>query len=110
MQAGAARRRVLAALAAGLLIPTAWAAGTVPAASAADLDQVRERVMDLQAQAETATERYNESRVELAGIQTDLTSLRAKVSRERKRLNGILSSVDDLARATYTSGGVDTSL
>ena len=32
------------------------------------------------------------------------------MKRERPQLQEILSSVDDLARATYTSGGIDTSL
>jgi cell wall-associated NlpC family hydrolase len=108
-QARAARRWVVAALASVLLVPL-LPLGLVAPAQAVDLDQVRERVMDLQAQAETATERFNESRNELAGVQSDLTALRAKVAKERKRLNGILNSVDELARATYTSGGVDTSL
>ena len=79
-------------------------------ARAVDLDQVRQQVMDLQAKAETATERYNQAADELAGIQRDLVALKGRVTRERQRLNGILGSVDDLARATYTSGGVDTSL
>ena len=93
-------------VAALMLVPAAMAAP----AEAVDLDQVREQVMDLQARAETATERYNESRNDLAEIQQDMSALRDKVARERKRLDAILGSVDDLARATYTSGGVDTSL
>ena len=107
-QARAARRWLVSAVASVLLLPVLPLAASP--AHAVDLDQVREQVMDLQAQAETATEKFNESRNELAGVQSDLTALRAKVTRERKRLNGILASVDDLARATYTSGGVDTSL
>lgn len=103
-----AARRVLFGLASIALVASGGLVGAP--AQAADLDQVREQVMNLQSQAETATEKYNESRNELAGIQSDLAALRDKVSRERKRLNGILSTVDELARATYTSGGVDTSL
>ena len=81
-----------------------------PSAGAANLQQVRMQVMDLQGKAEAATERYNSARNRLAGIQKELNTLQAKVKRERKQLNQIMGSVDDLARATYTSGGIDSSL
>ena len=66
--------------------------------------------MDLQGKAEAATERYNDARNRLAGVQKELNTLQAKAKRERKELNRIMGSVDDLARATYTSGGIDSSL
>ena len=81
-----------------------------PSASAANLQQVRMQVMDLQGKAEAATERYNDARNRLGSIQKELDTLKAKVKRERKELNQIMGSVDDLARATYTSGGIDSSL
>ena len=81
-----------------------------PSAGAANLQQVRMQVMDLQGKAEAATERYNDARNRLAGIQKELNTLQAKAKRERKQLNRIMGSVDDLARATYTSGGIDSSL
>jgi peptidoglycan DL-endopeptidase CwlO len=67
-------------------------------------------VRTLQAKAEAATERYNAARNELVDVQATLSGLKKKVARERSDLQQILSSVDDLARATYTSGGIDTSL
>lgn len=66
--------------------------------------------MDLQGKAEAANERYNDARNRLGAIQKQLDTLKAKAKRERKELNQIMGSVDDLARATYTSGGIDTSL
>lgn len=81
-----------------------------PTAQGANLQQVRMQVMDLQGKAEAATERYNDARNRLGGIQKELVTLQAKVKRERKELNQIMGSVNDLARATYTSGGVDSSL
>jgi peptidoglycan hydrolase CwlO-like protein len=83
-----------------------------PQASAAprDLQQVRDQVRTLQAKAEAATERYNKARNELNDVQTALAGLKKKVRRERAELQVILSSVDDLARSAYTSGGIDTSL
>ncbi len=75
-----------------------------------DIEQVRDQVRTLQAKAEAATERYNSARNQLGDVQATLAGLKKKVSRERSQLQVILSSVDDLARATYTSGGIDTSL
>lgn len=87
-------------------------AGAAPAAQAAprDLQQVRNQVRDFQAQAESATERYNGAQVRLTDIQSDLESLERKVTREKRNLGEISAAVDDLARSAYTSGGVDTSL
>jgi len=83
---------------------------TTPASAAPNLEEVRMQVMDLEAKAETATERYNEARNELKDVRRQLDALKAKVRRERREMREILGAVDDLARAAYTSGGLDTSL
>lgn len=104
-------KATIAGIAAGILFISGVA--VLPSASAAprrDIEQVRNEVRTLQAKAEAATERYNSARNELAGVQAKLDALKEKVSRERGQLQEILSSVDDLARATYTNGGLDTSL
>ncbi|CAB4857699.1 MAG: hypothetical protein F2793_00215 [Actinobacteria bacterium] len=75
-----------------------------------DLQQVRLQVQDLQAQAESATERFNEAQGRLKGIEGDLAGLEGKVALQKRKLGEISGAVDDLARATYTSGGIDTSL
>lgn len=95
-------------LALGGLVATG--AITSPVHAAPNLEQVRERVMDLEAKAESATERYNEARNELKDVRRQLDALKAKVKRERREMREILGAVDDLARAAYTSGGLDTSL
>ena len=95
-------------LALGGLVATG--AITSPAHAAPNLEQVREQVMDLEAKAESATERYNEARNELKDVRRQLDALKAKVKRERREMREILGAVDDLARAAYTSGGLDTSL
>ncbi len=107
MEFGAVRRLALVALATGALVLSANGAAM---AAPKDLQQVRLQVQDLQAQAESATERFNEAQGRLEGIQTDLAGLQSKVAREKAQLAEISGAVDDLARATYTSGGVDTSL
>ena len=91
----------------GLLVPGSLAS---PAHAAPSLEEVRLQVMDLEAKAEAATERYNQARTELAEVRKTLDSLKAKVRRERREMREILGAVDDLARAAYTSGGLDTSL
>jgi len=107
------RGRLVRPLMTGLLAAAMATTGVVAAPSvmaAPNLEQVRLQVQNLESKAETATERYNEARNELADVQQTLATLKAKVRRERKELRSILGSVDDLARATYTSGGIDTSL
>ena len=96
--------------AAGLLVAGAVVAPSTSAAPSRDINQVRNQVRDLQARAEAATERYNNAAGQLAGVQATLTSLKQKVAREKAQLQVVLSAVDDLARAAYTSGGMDTSL
>ncbi len=104
------RTIVIALASAGLLLGGVAVVPGAVAAPSRDIQQVRDQVRTLQAQAEAATERYNEARTRLNAVQSDLSALKAKASRERDQLQQVMSSVDDLARATYTSGGVDTSL
>ena len=104
-----ARGRALSALVAIALLWT-LIPGSPAQAAPKDLQAVRNQVMDLEAKAESATERYNDAQDRLDAIDADLTGLRAKVAREKASLNKILGSVDALARATYTGGGVDSSL
>ncbi len=87
----------------GLLAPAAQAAPR-------DLEEVRNQVRTLQAQAEAATERYNRARNELGDVQAQLDVLKRKAKRERAELQQVLGAMDDLARSTYTSGGIDASL
>lgn len=102
-------RAAVATLAAAALAVTGFIAA--PATTAApNLEQVRQQVQTLQAKAETATERANEAQIRLSAIQSDLTALRTRIKREKKELNAVSRAVDNLARAQYASGGVDTSL
>lgn len=95
---------------AGLLLSGIAVLPSASAAPSRDINQVRAQVRDLQARAEAATERYNAARNQLGDVQATLAGLKKKVARERSQLQVILASVDDLARATYTSGGIDSSL
>jgi peptidoglycan hydrolase CwlO-like protein len=95
------------ALAASALMVT-LIPGTAHAAPS--LDQVRTQVRDLEAKAESATERYNEARVNLNEITNNLRVLNDRRARQKKALADVVGQVNALARATYASGGVDTSL
>ena len=86
------------------------ATSSAGAAPSRDLQQVRAQVRELQMKAESATEKYNAARNDLADVQAKLDTLKQRAARERSALREVLSSVDDLARSTYTSGGIDTSL
>jgi cell wall-associated NlpC family hydrolase len=107
---GWAKTAVIGLASVGLLLSGIAILPTASAVPSRDIRQVRDQVRTLESRAEAATERYNSARNQLADVQDTLAGLQSKVKRERADLQEILSSVDDLARATYTSGGIDTSL
>jgi peptidoglycan DL-endopeptidase CwlO len=109
-QRGWAKTAIVGLASVGLLLSGIAILPSATAAPSRDIAQVRDQVRTLQSRAEAATERYNSARNQLADVQDTLAGLQRKVKRERSELQEILSSVDDLARATYTSGGIDTSL
>ncbi|PHX61539.1 MAG: hypothetical protein CK552_00075 [Actinobacteria bacterium] len=79
-------------------------------ATARDLDEVRQQVFDLEVKAESASERFNDAQDRLNVLENSLVALKDKIAVERRELNAISGAVDDLARATYTGGGLDASL
>ena len=81
-----------------------------PAQASPRLEQVRNQVRDLEARAESATERYNQANLKLREVEENLKSLQSKVKRERREMRQILGAVEGLARATYATGGVDPNL
>lgn len=109
-QRGWTKTTVVGLASLGLLLSGIAILPSATAAPSRDIAQVRDQVRTLESRAEAATERFNAARNQLADVQDTLAGLQRKVKRERADLQEILSSVDDLARATYTSGGIDTSL
>ncbi|MDD2859194.1 MAG: NlpC/P60 family protein, partial [Candidatus Nanopelagicales bacterium] len=106
------QRRALAAVVGAVFAIGSLLSISVPAAQAepGKLQAVRNQVMDLQAKAETATERYNEAQGRLNDVESSLAVLRTKAKRQQRELNAVRGSVDSLARATYIGGGMDSSL
>ena len=82
----------------------------VNAVPRADIEQVRAQVRDLQMKAAGATEEAKYARARLQGIQQELDGIQQRASRERDELNVAISTLDDLARATYVAGGLDPTL
>ena len=80
--------------------------GTVPSAAAPmptrDIKQVQAQVEDLQMQAASANEKYNNAQDRLASTRGKLSAIQGKVAREKDELSQAMASVNDLARGVYT--------
>jgi cell wall-associated NlpC family hydrolase len=104
------RRSAVAAAAAVALILSVGVTSSVSAVPTADIQQVQAEVRDLQMAAEAAAEKANAARARLEGIQADLGTVRSRADRERQQLKGLMSTIDDIARNAYASGGMDPTL
>ena len=103
------RRRTTASLAALALTGTialSVSAPTNPAQAEPDIETVRDRVDRLLHQAEQASERYNDARLELAELNRDLDSLEADQSRQGDVLDGVRADVRDATIQRYQNGGL----
>ncbi len=74
---------------------------TSPSAADPDIDDVRARVERLYHQAEQASERYNDARLQLAELEKDLDALRADEAAQQARLDDMQSVVDEAIAAQY---------
>ncbi|MGW6240867.1 NlpC/P60 family protein [Streptomyces sp. NPDC055094] len=69
--------------------------------------QVKAKVDALYEQAETATERYNGTKVKADKARTALTHLRDEATRRTERLNNARNALGSIASAQYRAGGLD---
>ncbi len=83
---------------------------TSSAAPRKDLQQVAQQVRELQMEAGAATELVHQAQLRLGGIQSDLDSIQNRADRERADMRVAMSIINDIARAAYTSGGLDSTL
>jgi cell wall-associated NlpC family hydrolase len=86
-------------------------AGLVPAGPSAaepEIADVKARVETLYHQAEQASERYNDVRVELEALRGDLSSLRADERRQRAEMETARSQVEDSVVRQYEGQGIST--
>ncbi|MBS4752331.1 C40 family peptidase [Nocardioides sp. zg-ZUI104] len=100
------RNRTAASLAALALSGALALSVSSPATAEPDVDTVRERVEALLHQAEQASERYNDVRIELTELNRDLKSLRADQSRQGESLDGVRAEVRDTIIQRYQNGGL----
>ncbi len=88
------RRTRLATLLSGALL--AGLVGLVPATPAQaepDIDDVKARVDRLYHEAEQASERYNDARLELGELKRDLEAVTADQARQDKRMRAVRRAV-----------------
>lgn len=79
-----------------------------PASAEPTLPEVRDRVDTLYRQAEQASEKYNDARLELADIEDDLTVLRADQRRQDRALDKVRTKVEAALLREYQQRGVST--
>ncbi|KRB76523.1 hypothetical protein ASE01_13295 [Nocardioides sp. Root190] len=79
---------------------------TSPAQAEPDIDTVRDRVERLLHQAEQASERFNDARLELSELNGELDSLEADQSRQSDELDGVRADVRDAIIQRYQAGGL----
>ncbi len=99
------RKRLVTALSA--LALTA-AVGFVPGTAQADpdIDDVQERVDRLYHEAEQASERYNDAKLELADLERDLDAVKADEERQDEQLAVVQDQVEDSIIRQYQGEGL----
>jgi cell wall-associated NlpC family hydrolase len=98
------RKRLAAALSGLALAATVIVVGLAPATPAQaepDIDDVQKRVDTLFHEAEQASERLNDAKLELGDLQDDLTSLQADQSRQDQRLESAREDLQDSIVSQY---------
>ena len=95
------RKRACAAMSGVLLAVVIGSVPSSPAQAEPTIDQVQTRVDRLYHEAEQASERYNEAKVELAELRKDLDALQADQDRQDSRLATVRQQVQDSIVSQY---------
>ena len=95
------RNRLITVLSGFALIAAMGFMPSSPAQAKPDIDDVQARVDRLYHEAEQASERYNDAKVELQDLQRDLGSLRADQQRQDDRLEVVREQVQDSVVRQY---------
>ena len=108
-QSRSARLRARALVAAFVAAITALV--VIPGVGHADpqptIEQVQSQVDQLNQEAATAAERYNDARLKLDEVQQKLTSAQAAAGTQEQRVADARNGLAAFASATYRTGGVD---
>jgi len=95
------RKRATLALSSMAVATLATMVTATPTFAEPDIDDVKVKVDRLYEQAERAQERYNDAKLELAGVKKDLRGLKADEARQQTRLEAVRSQVEDSVVEQY---------
>ena len=95
------RPRLATFLSAALLAGLVGLAPSTPAQAEPDIDDVKARVDRLYHEAEQASERYNDARLELGELKRDLKAVTSDQARQDKRMRAVRNRVRDAVVRTY---------
>ena len=94
-------KRLTTAFAGALLVGAVALVPTSPAQAEPDIDDVQARVDKLYHEAEQASERHNDARIELEELQRELDAVRADQQRQDEQMSSVREQVRDSIVRTY---------
>ena len=101
------RNRLISTLSGiALAVSVGLVSSSTPAAAEPDIEEVQERVDRLYHEAEQASERLNDAKLELDELQRDVTSLQADQRRQQKRLEAAREDLQDSIISQYEGQGL----
>jgi cell wall-associated NlpC family hydrolase len=103
------RKRLITAISGFALAATIGFIPSSPAQAEPDIDDVQARVDRLYHEAEQASERYNDAKIELAALSKDLESLKSDQSRQGDQVEGVRSDVQDAIIRQYQGQSLSAS-
>jgi cell wall-associated NlpC family hydrolase len=95
------RKRITTAIAGIALVGTVGLIPSTPAQADPDIEDVQSRVDRLYHEAEQASERYNDAKLELTDLQRDLDALKADEDRQDVKLEAVRDQVADSLVSEY---------
>ena len=102
------RKRLVTILSGCAMIAAVGFMPSTPAQAEPSIDDVQARVDRLYHEAEQASERYNDAKLELQDLQKDLTSLRADQQRQDAAFETVRGQVQDSIVRQYEGEGLST--
>lgn len=79
-------------------------------ADEATIEAVERRVTTLEFQASAAAERHHEAKVRLRRIESDISTISARLDRTRNRIRTLNTTLNSVAVTAWRTGGIDPSL
>jgi cell wall-associated NlpC family hydrolase len=95
------RKRFITALTGFVAVLSVALVPTSPTYAEPDINDVQARVDKLYHQAEQASERYNDARLQLTELEKDLVALRADVAVQQAKVDKIQGAVDEAIASQY---------